>query len=189
MKPLYEHLQRTLGFTADDELAAQYLGLFQSDDPSNSDPDLTRVDLWMSLDEELRTFVLETSKFTGALELNEEQLTIYRYTPLKDVVGTIGDALDNIFYYGKPDQDWDFYTLKYKGMKPVDIQDIDPEVPETWEGWIHPKKKWKNMLETKGLEWIIMPLMDKIWWRNVGCIKELKEYTGWEFYQNGIRIK
>lgn len=189
MKSLYEHLQRTLGFTADDELAAEYLGLFQSNDPIDSESDLSRADLWMSLGERLRAFVLETSKFTGALGMDDGQLTIYRYTPLKDVQGIIGDALDNTFHYDGPNKDWDFYTLKYKGMKPVDIQDIDPEVPETWEGWVHPKKKWKNMLEIKGLEWIIMPLMDKIWWRGMTCIKELKEYTGWEFYQNGIRIK
>ena len=188
-KTIKKILNEDVGFDADDELAEQYIAFFQSGRHTDTNPELNRADMWESLGEKYQNYVLKTSNFTGAIELNNDMLTIYHYISLKEATNVIGDAVDNIFYSGHPDANEDFYTLKYKFWSPVNVQDIDPEDHYSWELWINPKKKYENMVKTKDLEWILLPMRDEIWWRDKRCLHELKEYTGWSFYQNGVEVK
>lgn len=191
MKDLKSHLQESLGFTIDDELAAEYIAAFKEGDFGTFGESLRDIDIWDSLGTQLQQYVMRESHFTGILDRHgsyPEIAIVKRNNDLKGLLTWLGDRVSNIFDCGKPDQDTDFYTLCYKGQKPVQLDEVDPEDPSTWESWINPRANWRNMVKQEHLEWIINILGDEVWYRNHTSLKSLVEYTGWEIYEGGKRV-
>ena len=187
---LYESIE-TLGFTMDDELAAEYINIFKNGGFETLEDRYADIDLWDSLGDEYQQYVLKTSQFSGAIdrESGDHQIRlVVRNTDFKDVIYTLGDHISNIFDAGHSDDDTDHFVLCYKGKKPVHMLDIDPEDPSTWEDFVFPQRNWRNMVKQEYLEWVIDELADRVWWRNNTSIKTLHEYTGWELYDKGKRV-
>lgn len=184
-------MTESLGFTMDDELAAEYIAAFEEGDFGTFGERLRDIDMWDSLGDQLQQYVMRESHFTGILDRHgnyPEIAIVKRKDNLKDLLIWLGDRVSNIFDSGRPDPDNDVYTLCYKGKKPVQLDEIDPEDPTTYEPWINPRANWRNMVKQEHLEWVIDVLNDEVWYRNHTSLKSLVDYTGWEVYENGKRV-
>jgi len=193
MKDLSRYLCEEVGFDADEELELTYIDIFKhgSFDPIE-DERLSDVDMWDSLGDFGQTHVLRTSQFTGAIDRSTcyPQITLKKTNmDLKELLEIIGDRVSNTFIRGKSDPDWDFYTIKYEGEEPVNIWEIDPQEPFTYQDYVFPRKNWRNMIKKEHIEWLIDEVGDNIWFKNQDALKSLAKYTGWEVYIKGKRIK
>ena len=192
MKNLSTHIQEqlgmTLGFTADDELCANYIRIlrdgFGSDDDQYHD-----LDLWMSLDPEYRKYAIETSEFTGAVDIESGTLYIYKEVKIDDLMPSICDVVYNAEGGTKPiDLDWGYYTLSYKGHKPLFLPDLDSVDWSEYSWAVNPRASWRNQVLRVGLEWIVDNNEDQFAIRNASAYKTLVEYTGWGIYRKGKHV-
>lgn len=185
---LNEKLQRTLGFTIDDEIAASYINAFENDDweHNNFDRDLKDTDLWISLGLDLRKYVLEYSDFTGCLGENTDRLEVYRLEKFDTLFSQACEFVYNGEGGKKPiDEDWGHMVLCYKGHKPFWLTDLNYTDWDEFNYAIKPKAHWRNCVSKTNLEWIIWMDDDTLWIRNKSSYKSLCDYTGWSIWKNG----
>ena len=184
---LYEQMGMTLGFTMDDELAADYIYAFQNDDWESNGHDLKDIDMWWSLGSTLMQYVLQQSGFTGCLGETMDRLEVIKMDTFDNMYLQVCDVVSNgEGGKNKIDEDWGHYVLCYKGHKPFDLTDLNYDDWKEYEYAINPRAKWRNMINKTGLEWIINNNENEsVWIRNKPSYDSLIKYTGWSIWKNG----
>lgn len=92
---LYEQMGMTLGFTMDDELAADYIYAFQNDDWESNGHDLKDIDMWWSLGSTLMQYVLQQSGFTGCLGETTDRLEVIKMDTFDNMYLQVCDVVSN----------------------------------------------------------------------------------------------
>ena len=192
MKSLSDHINEqlgmTLGFTADDELCANYIRILR-DGFGSENTEYHDLDLWMSLDPEYRKYAIEVSEFTGAIDIESDTFDIYKEVKVDDLMPQICDVVSNAEGGTKPiDSDWGNYVLSYKGHEPLWLPDLDGVDWGEYEWVVNPRARWNNQVLRVGLEWIIDNNEDQFAIRNASAYRSLVEYTGWEIYRKGKHV-
>lgn len=189
------------GFTVDDEIVAIYVRIFKEGGfnlkPQDNDEEFRDIDMWNSLSEREKEFVFESSKFTGFLNTTGDTLEIYRIVNFDFLIGEICDCIDNRIYRGGAEDSDTHITIHYSKLLPgkdgeeyltFDVGETDLENnPAIRSG---KNVKWKNRIVTQNIEWIIEDIWDNaVYLKNKQAVNSLVKYTGWEYYENGKRIK
>ena len=192
MKDLRTHLYEdlgmgtTLGFTMDDELAADYIYAFEKDDWNVNGIELKDIDLWWSLGTDYINYVLQQSRFTGCLGETTDELEVYRMKDFDTIFLQACEVVSN-GEGGKNriDDDWGHFVLCYKGHEPFSLTDLNDTDWKEYDYAINPRAKWRNVINKTGLEWIIWNDDDSVWIRNRSSYASLIKYTGWSIWKNG----
>lgn len=185
---LYEQMGQTLGFTMDDELAADYIYAFENDDwgINPHDVNLKDIDMWWSLGTKLNKYVLQHSKFTGCIGETTDELEVIKFAKFDNILLQLCETLDNAQGGKNPiDPDWGHFVICYKDHKPIYIPDLDGADWKEYAYAINPRAKWKNIVSKTNLEWIIWNDTDEVWIRNKSAYKSLIDYTGWSIWKDG----
>ena len=183
---LYEQMGMTLGFTMDDELAADYIYAFENDDWESNGHDLKDIDLWWSLGTDLMKYVLQHVKFTGCLGETTDRLEVIKMVDFDNMFLQACEVVSNGEGGTKDiDDDWGHFVLGYKGHKPFWLTDLNDTDWKEFDWAINPRAKWRNMINKTGLEWIIWDNEDSVWIRNKSSYDSLIKYTGWSIWKDG----
>jgi hypothetical protein len=177
---------QTLGFTMDDELAADYIHALQNNDWKSNGYDLKDIDLWWSLGSRLNEYVLKQARFTGCLDETTDMLGVirmaefeYLYLQACEQVSNAEGGINGI------DEDSGHLVLCYKGRKPFHLIDLNNADWNDYAWAINPRARWCNMINKTGLEWIIWSTEDLVWIRNKSAYDSLIKYTGWSIWKDG----
>lgn len=186
---IFEQLNQTLGFTMDDELAAEYIYAFNNNDWESSEHDLKDIDMWWSLGSDLIGYVLKNTNFTGCLGETMDELEVIRMSEFDKLYLQACEMVDNA-EGGKNEisVDWGNFILCYKGHKPFYLTDLNYYDWNEYEYAINPRANWRNKINKTGLEWIIWSDEDLVWIRNRPAYDSLIKYTGWSIWKNGKHV-
>ena len=182
---LYENIE-TLGFTMDDELAADYIYAFENDDWDANGSDLKDIDLWWSLGTDLNKYVLQRARFSGCLGESTNELEVVKFEKFDTLFLNVCEVVSNAEGGKVPiDADWGHYVICYKGHDPIYIPDLDSMDWNDVAYAINPRAKWRNCVSKTNLEWILSNNDDTVWIRNKSAYKSLHDYTGWSIWKDG----
>lgn len=183
---LCEQLGMTLGFTMDDEIAADYIHAFETGEWDAGEHDLRDIDMWVSLGPDLMKYVLENTRFTGCLGETTDELEVIKPMSFNDIYMHACEVVSN-GEGGKNDidGDWGNFALCYKGHDPFWLTDLNDADWKDFDWAINPRANWRNIINKTGLEWIIWNDMDSVWIRNRSSYNSLVKYTGWSIWKDG----
>lgn len=181
-----EQLQEGLGFTVDDELAADYIYAFENNDWNSSGRNLKDIDMWWSLGSQYMKYVLEQSKFSGCLGEDTDELEVVKFEKFDYLFLSVCEVVSNAEGGKVPiGDDWGHYVICYKGHDPIYIQDLDSMDWNDVAYAINPRAKWRNCVSKTNLEWILSNIDDTVWIRNRSSYNSLIKYTGWSIWKDG----
>ena len=183
---LCEQIGTTLGFTMDDELAADYIYAFETGDWESNGHDLKDIDMWWSLGIELNKYVLKHSRFSGCIGESTNELEVVKFEKFDNLFLNVCEVVSNAEGGKFPiDSNWGHYVICYKGHDPIYIPDLDDMDWNEVSYAINPRAKWRNCVSKTNLEWIISNNDDSVWIRNKSAYKSLRDYTGWSIWKDG----
>lgn len=181
-----EQLQEGLGFTVDDELAADYIYAFENNDWDSLGRDLRDIDMWWSLGIQHMKYVLERSKFSGCLGEDADELEVVKFEKFDSLFLNVCEVVSNAEGGKVPiNDDWGHYVICYKGHDPIYIPDLDNMDWNEVAYAINPRAKWRNCVSKTNLEWILSNNDDTVWIRNKSAYDSLIKYTGWSIWKDG----
>lgn len=188
------------GFTMDDEMIAHYLWLFKQPNANkiisedNEEEMYRDIDMWYSLSENDRKYILLNSKFTGFIKDDRDltdYLEIYKSANSKDLFYDIdGHLMNYCSNNGNYDADgWDQYYIKYKGEKNyISLREYDFE---NCEHLHYHQRGYKNFIDKINVDWIFDDSNYRYYIHTKTAISEILSEmdSGLKYYYNGKRLK